>query len=350
LGKDADNLLTVRSTNSGSYANIGVNGTSNFNFLRIKDIHNIGNSLDVSSRTVFNDGGNTGFTFSNSTNPSQRTGVTKSFTAPSVPVSRGGSAPSSNTGGAASSGILRNLFNRVGQTVFTPLPTVNFFNPSGGNFNPTNVGVTVIPFPFQNFKPVSPLVLVPSPKFDIGVSKFLFAPVPTTITEALKNAPKLQDFIAAAGVNTEQSLAVLATKPLPLKDNTDGELTPGHFIATMGIQPITTFATYDANLGGLAELIKVSTNQQIKISLVPLSTGDVTATYLNQSLIFTKGKSFYSVDITTPFEPGRYVLKTASSPIPLIIEVTNPQPIAPQQQTENKPWNILNFVWKLFNK
>ena len=207
-----------------------------------------------------------------------------------------------------------------------------------------------MPFPFKNFKPVTNLVLVPSPKFEVGVSKFLFAPLPQTITQALKDAPKLQNFIAAAGVNSEQSLAILATKPVALKDNVGGELTPGHFIARQGIQPITTYATYDAKLGGLAELIKVNPNQQITISLVPLSTGDVTANYLNQTLNFVKGKSFHSTDITTPFEPGRYTLKTASSPIPLIIEVTGPTPTTPKPQTETKSWNPFNFVWKLFNR
>ena len=73
------------------------------------------------------------------------------------------------------------------------------------------------------------------------------------------------------------------------------------------------------------------------------------ATYLNQTLNFTKGKSYYTTTLTTPFEPGRYVLKTTSSPIPLIIEVTNPQPVA-KPQTESKPqWGIFNFAWKWFH-
>ena len=379
-GGHAGNITIATSTTGAIFAN-GANGTANGGNGGVVNITNsIG--IDTTSTTITANGGNSTscgnggdsgeVTLTNSTygtittepgnaavsgcpssskSQGQRrtpvvTGEHQSVTDARSAAARAAAAstPTRSTGG-----ILRNL-TPFGRTNFTPLPTVNFFNPNGGVFNPTNIGVTVVPFPFQNFKPVTPLVLTPSPQFDVGVSKFLFAPLPQTITAALKDAPKLANFIAAAGVNTEQSLAILASKPLALQDTTDGELTPGHFIARQGIQPITTYATYDISLGGIAEMIKVSTNQQISISLVPLSTGEVTATYLNQTLNFTQGKSFYTTTITTPFEPGRYVLKTSSSPIPLIIEVTNPAPITPKPQEVQKSWNPFNFVWKLFGK
>ena len=264
---------------------------------------------------------------------------------PSVGVGVGAGA-GSGSGSSGTSLVNRNITNPLN---LTPLPSFNFFDTDGGIFTPGRSGTTVIPYPFRNFKPVTQLVLTPSPKFEIGVSEFLFAPLPGTITDALASAPKLSDFIAAAGVNSKQSLALLATKPLALKDTADGELTPGHFIARQGIQPITTFATYDANLGGVAELIKVNPNQQITLSLIPLSIGEVTATYLNQTLNFVKGNTYHTATLTTPFEPGRYVLRTSSSPVALIIEVTGLEPIAPKQEQESKPWGIFNFVWKLFN-
>ncbi len=305
LGTDANNLLTIRSATPGSFASVGINGSSTLDFIRIKDIHNTGAVLSLVSKTAYDDGGNGGFTFKTNSTPGQRNGITGNYTAPVLPMSRGGVDPSSaNTNSQNKTGVSRNL-NPSDKTSFTPLPNVNFFTPNGGTFNPTNIGATLVPYPFKNFKPVTPLVLTPSPEFEVEVSKFLFAPLPSTITQALKDAPKLANFIAAAGVNSEQSLALLATKPLPLKDTAgEGELTPGHFVVRTGIQPITTFVTYDTNLGGLAELIKASPNQSLSISLVPLSTGEVTATYLNQVLAFVKGKSYHSANLTNPFEPG----------------------------------------------
>jgi hypothetical protein len=86
LGYDANNLLTIRSTTPGVSANIGINGTSTLNFLRLKDIYNTGNNLDLSLRTVFDDLGNTGFTFSASSTPTQRNGFTSQYTQLGDPI------------------------------------------------------------------------------------------------------------------------------------------------------------------------------------------------------------------------------------------------------------------------
>ena len=86
LGYDDNNLLTIRSTTPGVYANLGVNGTSSMNFLRLKDIHNTGATLDLSPKTVFDDLGNSGITFRASSSVSSRNGFTSLYTQGSDPV------------------------------------------------------------------------------------------------------------------------------------------------------------------------------------------------------------------------------------------------------------------------
>jgi len=340
LGTDSDNLLTIRSTNPGSYASLGINGTSNLDFLRIKDIHNTGSLIDLSSKTVFDDEGNSGFTFKTNSTPSSRNSITGNQTTPAVPVSRGGVDTNGGGGGNGVSGILRNLFNRVNTVNFTPIQT---FTPLGTNFQIENIGTTVIPYPFKDFKAPVKLTLVQLPSnFTPNVSKFLFAPLPNTFTTALKNAPKLSNFIAAAGVSSEQELASLSSKPLILKAP-ENDIPPGHFVVKSGEQNITTYATYDSGVGGLAELIKVSPNQSLTIDLIPLSTGPVTATYLGETINFVNGNGFSRVGITSPGTGGRYVLKTASSPIPLLIEV-----IEPVKEVVVEKQGAFNWLWKWF--
>ena len=80
LGYDANNLLTIRSTTSGVYASLGINGTANLNYLRLKDIYNTGTTLNLSTKTVFDDLGNSGFIFPSAVTPVGRNGITSLYT------------------------------------------------------------------------------------------------------------------------------------------------------------------------------------------------------------------------------------------------------------------------------
>jgi hypothetical protein len=141
-------------------------------------------------------------------------------------------------------------------------------------------------------------------------------------------------------------MAMLQANPVPLDAPlSDGATPPGLFIIRSGQTTLTSYATYDASLGGLAQLVKTAPTQSLSLSLIPQSEGQVTALYLGQTITFTKGSLFASTQIQTPSQGGRYILKSASSPIPLLIEVIAPiQPETPAK----KPWGIFNFLWKLF--
>jgi photosystem II stability/assembly factor-like uncharacterized protein len=86
LGYDADNLLTIKSTVPGIQASIGINGTSTLNYLRIKDLNNTGPSINVSSSTIFNDEGNTGFVFNSDKYLIPRDGMTSRYLQGGIPV------------------------------------------------------------------------------------------------------------------------------------------------------------------------------------------------------------------------------------------------------------------------
>jgi hypothetical protein len=180
-----------------------------------------------------------------------------------------------------------------------------------------------------------------------NISKFLFVPLPDNFKEVLLSSTKLGTYFASVGISREQDIATLQVKPIQLEAPLSDETTPaGLFIIKSGDSILTTYATYDKALGGLAQLVRVSPNQLLTTSLIPQSTGEVSALYLGQNILFAKDSLFASASIQTPSQGGRYILKTASSPLPLIIEVI--APIQTEQPTK-KPWGIFHFIWKWFN-
>jgi hypothetical protein len=350
LGYNQDNLLTVRTTSPNSTATVNMNGTENINFLRIKNILNGGPTVDLSSLSVFNDGGNSGFTFPSNSSASQRGGITGNFTAPTTPPPTRSSSPStpstpSNNGGGSPG--TRNNFNNLKPGETTVVPSFSFFDRKGNNFNPGSTGATVIPWPFKDFRPIQQIVFTPTVPVKISISKFLFAPLPQTVSDVIKKIPQIASVLSSSNISREQDLAALSFKPINLPNQEKPE--PGKFVIKSGNTELISSVTYDISLKTVAQLIKVSPNESLSVLLIPLSEGDVKATYLDQVLNFKNTESnIYFVDINTPFSPGRYILKTESSPIPLIIEV-----IAPQTETTttdtSKPWGVPNFIWKLFN-
>jgi hypothetical protein len=246
-----------------------------------------------------------------------------------------------------SSPLLQNLIKKVlTPLTFTPITPFTPFSPL---FNPAIIGATSIPDPFKNFQAPGILYLINLPvNFMTNISKFLFAPLPESLSQALSNTPELAAYIGAFGVSMQQQIASLALNPVPLATPRSDESTPpGLFIINSGGHTLTSYVTYDKAVGGLAQLVTVSPGQSLNISLIPQSTGPVTATYLGQDITFAQGSLFATSYITSPAHGGRYVLKTTSSPIPLLIDV-----IAPIQEEVpvSKPWGIFNFIWKWFNK
>jgi len=264
---------------------------------------------------------------------------TGQYTAPSSGGAGAGAGAGASPSSNGTSNLFRNL-NLQNPLDFTPIP---FFTPFGADFVPSNIGGTSIPDPFANFVAPGSVYLTPIPKIlGLNISAFIFAPIPSVITDALKDTPKLANLISSLGISNEQQLASLATNPKELILEEGEEVPPGLFIIKSGETTLKTYLTYVPGVG-LAQLVKVSPNQLLQLSLIPQSTGQVTATYLDKVLVFTDSIPAQTT-LNTPASPGQYILETVSAPIPLLIEV-----IPPPTQEESKPWGIFNFAWEWFH-
>jgi len=255
------------------------------------------------------------------------------------PASGGGGNDSPSSSSSRTGTSLRGLVNTIKPLTFSPTPS---FNPFGTAFKPQTAGNTVIPDPFKNFQPPGAIHLTTLPtNFLTNISKFVFAPLPDILTTLLKNTPQLGANISSLFTSTEQGIANLSVHPEPIVTS---EEVPGLFIVKSGESTLTTYATYDKTVGGIAQLIKTSPNQSLTVSLIPQGGGEVSATYLGQPLMFTQSTTYATAYITTPASGGRYVFTTSGSPTALLIEVIEPVVIeAPKQES------FFTKLWKWFH-
>jgi hypothetical protein len=347
LGSSADNLLSVRSTDSGVFASLGINGTSNFNFLRLKDIKNLGPSLNLSSKTIFDDGGNTGFTFPTNSTPGSRGGVTRSYTAPQIPVSRGGTSPTDNQT----------------QTSVTT-------NSGTRSFVPNTINQITLPI-----QKISPIKFAPIPTFGedkkgsfsflVPIKMFLFGTTNDIAIDNLKKYPKLQKYITETlGFSTDQKLVALYKKPIKLDANAGDVLEIFKVVSPKG-NPLVTTLRVDKD-GRLNQYIKVSEKDnyetlnillattsktaiegKLSFSVIPAKAGiqsgeSKTYTFINEK---TKIKTTLKLD-----EPGLYTFDTPASPIPLIIEVAGQTKSTPNITSDTSKVSLWSRVKGWFGR
>jgi hypothetical protein len=282
FGADANNLLSIRSTSISQNANLRINGTLSANFLRLKNISNPGLSQNVSTQTIFDDGSNSGFTFRANATPSTRSSVTSSYTPPALPPSRIPTPPpttsnptptvSNNTSnrGQSSGTIDRFFVKNIAPLLFDQVKKFDLFKPS----KTTNIGNTVIPSPFKNFR--VPTVLD-------------FKQLPTNF---LNNVNK---FI----LNKENKLELFTVK----SNN----------------KSVPVSIKYNKTENTVTQSVSVLTNQNLDIKL-NTKEGILNGTFNQKGITFNKGNR----SITTPSLPGTYYLKADNSSVTLAIQVTNP--------------------------
>ncbi len=240
-----------------------------------------------------------------------------------------------NTGGGGGGDNSAPTFNGVniqvgstgGTLALKPLPEFAF----GVN----GTGDTVLGNPLAGLKALGALDLKALKfSFTLPLSDFLFAPLPKSITDALLKAPKLSNTIASVGISRAQDLVKLQNQPilLPQSDND----TPGLFVVTKGTTTLDTFVSRDAT-HDLIELVNVQTGDVLNVSLVPLSKGKAIGMFDGIAFTFipTPKTVIYTV-ITASSTPGKYLLTTASAPLPLVINVTAPPP--PRQPEKPLHW------------
>jgi hypothetical protein len=173
------------------------------------------------------------------------------------------------------------------------------------------------------------------------ISSFLFAPLPDSILSVLNKSPKLLGLFASVGVSKEQDLVALQRNPILLPKI---DLPPGLYTVTASSTRLDTYLAAD-DTHKLVELVRVRPGTVINVSLVPLSKGKVFGLFLGDTItFFESSKSEAYVVIESPQTPGRYILTTKSSPIPLAIEV-----VAPPVQTPVKKLSLKDKILKWFS-
>ncbi|MDD5165324.1 MAG: hypothetical protein PHG25_02185 [Candidatus Pacebacteria bacterium] len=243
---------------------------------------------------------------------------------PYVAPAGGNSGGGGNNSTPTFNGVTIQVGSVGGSLILKPLPAFAF----GVNGS----GDTILGNPLAGLQAPGALQLKALKfSFTLPLSDFLFAPLPKSITDALSKAPKLSDTIASVGISRAQDLVKLQKQAILLPRG--GGDTPGLFVVTNGTTTLDTFVSKDLT-HDLIELVNVHTGDVLNVSLIPLSKGKVTGVFAGSAFTFipTPKTAVYTV-ITAPSVPGRYLLTTASAPLPLVINVTAPPPPpAPEKQ------------------
>lgn len=177
------------------------------------------------------------------------------------------------------------------------------------------------------------------------MESFLFAPLPKSITDNLDKSPKLKEYLASVGFSKVQDLISLAHKDIYLK--TKGTTIPGLFIVSEGDTIIRSYLSKDAD-NNIFELVRVASGTTITVSVVPINKDISSGNWMDTDITFGKKNPYIVINLNLG-GPGRYMLKTKASPLPLAVEVVAPEPS--QQSTGiagQLPW--LSNVLKWFGR
>lgn len=318
-GVDANNLLSVYSTIPNIHTTLNVSGLADLNFVRLKDIWNTGPTISLIGKTVFDDGGNSGFTFNPNSGAGQHSFVTHPPSAPGTQTPSNPTNPNKNLNTKpVSHSNLGNLFNldylRIPDkgtgdifSVLLPVLQINSLDlsplPTLGDGN-TKLSFTFIPM----------------------FEKFLFAPLPKSIISAFNSSPSLVlYFNNILGINYEKDLTKIYKKNLALSIASTSSPN-GLYIVTASGTPLTTYISLDNENDGIYQVVRVGVNAKLRISLRPINkTLDGKFENSNTPFIKDLDTDLIFTNIQAPQIEGKYTFTTPSSPFPLIIEVKLPK-------------------------
>jgi hypothetical protein len=248
-------------------------------------------------------------------------------------------APSTNTGNQSGSTNL-NYQSLLLQNQYKELQRLlPFISP---NFTPNQIGQTRLPNVLENFQAPGPFNLTTVPTNLIpNLNRFVFTPLSDKFQNMI---PQTSQLLSSVNITKEQDIARISKYP-ELIENPENI---GLFKALSGDITISTYLTYERSQETLAQLIKVNAGQLISLGL-KISQNDlsetVTAEFQGQEYNLSKTfDNYYVVSIEVPNNPGRYILESNSSDIPLFIDV-----LPSETKEESKPWGIFNWLWRLLN-
>jgi hypothetical protein len=202
--------------------------------------------------------------------------------------------------------------------------------------------IETVTLPVIRVEPLAPLKELPkfggedkdSFTFVPQIRAFILSPFPDAFERSLNKFPKLKSFLSSIGFNKEQDIIRVNVEPLLLPTNMES-VPEGLFIVTNGERNIRTYLAGDQD-HKVAQLTRVASGTPISISL--LTDKDVVGEWDGQKISFdTKdGKAVIQFVSGTP---GRYVLTTPESPLPLAVEVFEISKPSEQPNTGSGPGN-----------
>jgi hypothetical protein len=208
---------------------------------------------------------------------------------------------------AGSSNVLFNMLNNIIDPFI--YRDIKKFNPFSSDFKTTNLGNTVIPAIFTNFKTV-PYLYFEQLTSILLTNMYRF--VDNSKSKTLNTKSLLEDYLYSNGINInkQQDLVKLSLNPIKLTSeiikNTN-EL----FVVKFNNISLSTYLTYNDKSKSLAQLVKITGGQNIII--------------INQ----TNNKS---LNYKASNKAGRYILNQDDKGIPLIIEVLETQKIETKKE------------------
>ncbi|MCX6733090.1 MAG: hypothetical protein NTV98_06140, partial [Candidatus Roizmanbacteria bacterium] len=155
------------------------------------------------------------------------------------------------------------------------------------------------------------------------INTFLEAPLPEEITTTLDKSQELKDYFATVGLIKIQDFASLSRKPIAVSSTSSPV---SLFTVSNGTTTIRTYITNDAN-NQMIQLVRVASGTPLTISFTPTDINETTGTWNNKNILFISYGNQATFKLTAPSLPGKYYFTSQSSPLSLVIEVLNIQPI-----------------------
>ena len=357
LGGDADNLLTIRATSPNSPANLGINGTSNLNNLRIKDINNTGPSIDLTNANVYDDGGNTNFTFKPNSAPSQRSGgVAKTtYTPPSLyvrpPTPPSGNSNSNNNSNKGSTGSsLFNINSNLGKLSLANLPKFSFAGLGAGS----SLGTSKFVNPLTDLLQLQPIAgFNPLPKvytrLQSNISNFINSSLPQSLANLSNTVPSIKKELTSAGIINGYDLYSMKESPVntpTLSDLAkDKTKQPTNLIFTSVDNTETPTKLSIDKKGRTYQILTVEPNDTIDISIKSINKTLPITIFDNNPIKPNKDKNNnITLSINAPKEQGTRILTVGDLTLEIRVKVQDP---APAPKVEKKLTPIVK-MWKWF--
>jgi len=178
------------------------------------------------------------------------------------------------------------------------------------------------------------------------LTSFVLSPLPKELSKTLDKSAEFKKYLESLGFSREQDLVRLDRRPILLIQKYP--IPAGLFIVKNDTNTLRTYLTL-SDSKELVQSVRIASGTPITISLIPTSIkGAVVAKWNDQTIPFTKNGEYMTIDFSSG-TPGKYILNTEASPVPLMIDVLPPT-VATQESTSPKDSGWLGGVLKWFGR